>query len=450
MRPTGFHGQLIGPDDAGYDAARQVYNGMIHRRPRLIARCADVADVVTAVEFARAGGIAVAVRGGGHNAGGLGIVDDGLVVDLSGLDSVDVDPVARTARVGGGATWGQVDRATAEFGLATPSGTIASTGVAGLTLGGGIGHLTRHFGLTIDNLLAADMVLADGSTVTADSQTNPDLFWAIRGGGGNFGIVTSFLFRLHPVSTVYAGPTLYPLEMARDVMRFWNTFIDDAPEDLSAFFAWLTVPPGPPFPEELHLRKMCALVWCYSGPADGAEAALAPVRAFGPPALDGIAPMPFPAWQSAFDPLYPAGDQWYWRADFINDLTDEAIERHVEHGSQLPTMKSTSHIYPVNGAASRPANDATAWAYRDAKYAQVIAGVDPDPANVDLLRRWAVAYWDAVHPYSAGGAYVNFMMEEGQERVRATYRGNYERLSQVKKRYDPANLFHVNQNILPA
>jgi FAD/FMN-containing dehydrogenase len=450
VRPRGFHGRLIGPDDAGYDDARRVYNGMIDKRPSLIARCADVDDVVTAVTFARTTEGPVAVRGGGHNGGGLGIVDDGLVIDLGALDSVRVDPAARTARVGGGALWSQVDRATGEFGLATPAGTIASTGVAGLTLGGGIGHLTRHYGLTIDNLVSADMVLADGSRVTADETHEPELFWAIRGGGGNFGIVTSFVFRLHPVSTVLAGPTLYPTEMAADVLRFWNRLIEEAPPELNSFFAWLTVPPGPPFPEELHLKKMCALVTCYSGDEKRAEEVLRPIRTFGPPVLDGIAPVPFPAWQSAFDPVYPAGDQWYWRADFIDDLGDDAIERHVEHGPRLPTWKSTSHIYPINGAAAGPSNDATPWAYRRSKYAQVIAGVDPDPANAGRIRDWAVDYWEAVHPYSAGGAYVNFMMEEGQERVRATYRDNYARLARIKARYDPDNLFHVNQNIRPA
>lgn len=450
MRLNGFHGRLIRPTDPGYDDARRVYNGMIDKRPSLIAQCADIEDVAAAVGFARSTDEPVAVRGGGHNGGGLGIVDDGLVIDLGALDSVTVDPVTRTARVGGGATWAQVDQATGEHGLATPAGTIASTGVAGLTLGGGIGHLTRHYGLTIDNLVAADMVLADGSRATADENTNPDLFWAIRGGGGNFGIVTSFVFRLHPVSTVYAGPTLYPLEMAGDVLRFWNALMDSAPPELNSFFAWLSVPPGPPFPEELHLKKMCALVTCYSGTEEQAEEVLRPIRTFGPPALDGIARVPFAAWQRAFDPIYPPGDQWYWRADFIDDLTDEAIGHHVEHGSRLPTWKSTSHIYPINGAAAAPANADTPWAYRGSKYAQVMAGVDPDPANAGLIRDWAVGYWEAVHPFSAGGAYVNFMMEEGQERVRATYRDNYERLARIKGHYDPTNLFHVNQNIHPA
>ena len=450
MRPTGFRGQLLGPSDDGYEEARKVYNGMIDKRPRLIAKCTDVADVVTAVNFARDNGIVVAVRGGGHNGGGLGLVDDGLVIDLSRLNDVQVDAQARTVRVGGGATWGEVDRATGEFGLATPAGTISTTGVGGLTLGGVIGHLTRGFGLTIDNLLAVEMVLANGRTVTADADTNPDLFWAVRGGGGNFGVVTSFLFRLHPVGTVVAGPTLYPLEMASDALRFYRDFIGTAPEALNGFFAFLTVPPGPPFPEHLHLKKMCAIVWCYSGPSEKADEVLAPARAFGPPALDGTGPMPLATWNSAFNALYPPGDQWYWRADFINELTDEAIERQVEHGSRLPTWKSTTHIYPIDGAASRPANDATAWAYRDAKWSQAIVGVDPDPANAGLIKQWVVDYWEALHPYSAGGAYANFMMDEGQDRVQAAYRGNYQRLTEVKKRYDPTNFFHVNQNIKPA
>ena len=445
-----FHGELIGPDDPSYDEARTVYNAMIDKRPGLIARCADLADVVSAVNLARTHHLLVAVRGGGHNGGGLGICDDGLVIDLSQLNGVEVDPDARTARVGGGATWGSVDRATGEHGLATPAGIISTTGVGGLTLGGGIGHLTRKLGLTIDNLLAVDMVLADGTAVTAGADENPDLFWAVRGGGGNFGVVTSFLFRLHPVGTVLAGPTLWPLEVAADAMRFYRDFIADAPDGLGGFFVFLTVPPGPPFPEHLHMQKMCGVVWCYAGPPEQADEVLAPIRAFGPPALDGIGPAPHAGLQSAFDGIYPPGDQWYWRADFVNELSDQAIERHVEHGSRLPTWKSTMHLYPIDGAASRVGNDDTPWAYRDSKWAQVIVGVDPDPANAGIIKDWAIAYWEALHPYSAGGAYVNFMMDEGQERVRATYKDNYGRLAAVKKRYDPTNLFHVNQNIPPA
>ncbi|MCZ6531165.1 MAG: FAD-binding oxidoreductase [Chloroflexi bacterium] len=444
-----LRGELIGPDDEGYDAARQVYNAMIDRRPRLIAYCVDVADVITAVNFAHDDSITLAVRGGGHNGGGLGIVDDGLVIDLSSMKGIRVDPAAQTVRVEGGCTWGDVDHATHAFGMATPSGIISTTGVGGLTLGGGIGHLTRKAGLSIDNLLAVDMVLADGSFVTASAEQNDDLYWAVRGGGGNFGVVTSFLFKLHPIRTIVGGPTLWSLDKAADVMRFYREFIVNAPEDLNGFFEFLTVPPGPPFPEHLHLQKMCGIVWCYTGPENEADAVFAPVREFGPPDLYGVQDMPFPVLQAAFDALYPAGHQWYWRADFVNELSDEAIALHVKHGSEMPTMQSTMHLYPIDGAAHRVGNEDTPFSYRDATWSSVIVGVDPDPANADRITKWTVDYWDALHPHSAGGAYVNFMMDEGQERVQATYRDNYERLAASKSKYDPANLFRVNQNIKP-
>ena len=445
-----LRGELIQPGDQHYAAARKLYNAMIDRRPRFIARCADVADVIAAVQFAREHELLLAVRGGGHNGGGLGSCDDGLVIDLSGMKGVRVDPAERTARVDGGSTWGDVDHATHVFGLATPSGIISTTGVGGLTLGGGLGHLTRRFGLAVDNLIGADMVLADGSFVTVSVDEHPDLFWAIRGGGGNFGVVTSFLFRLHPVKTVVAGPTLWPPEQAADVLHWYRELITHAPEELNGFFAFLTVPPGPPFPEHLHLKKMCGVVWCYTGSEQDADAVFEPIRDFGPPALYGVQAMPFPALQSAFDALYPPGYQWYWKADFVNELSDKAVALHVEHGSRLPTMHSTMHLYPINGAAHRVGRNDTAFSYRDATWAEVIVGVDPDPANAERITSWAKQYWDALHPYSAGGAYVNFMMEEGQNRVKDSYRDNYERLAAVKTKYDPNNLFRVNQNIHPA
>ena len=444
-----LRGELIAPGDDGYDEARQVYNGMIDRRPMAIARCADVADVISAVNFARQTGVLTAVRGGGHNGGGLGICDGGLVIDLGSINYTRVDPLAGTVRVGGGCTWGDVDHATHAFGMAAPSGVISSTGVGGLTLGGGIGHLTRKCGLTIDNLLEADVVLADGSLVTASAESHPDLFWGLRGGGGNFGIVTSFLFKMHPVSTVIGGPTLWEMDRATEILQWYREFIPAAPEDLNGFFAFMTVPPAPPFPEELHLKKMCAVVWCYAGPQEQAEEVFKPIQDLQP-ALYGVGPMPFPMLQGAFDPLYPAGLQWYWKADFVNELSDEAIALHVEHGAQLPTMHSTMHLYPIDGAAHRVGGDETPWSYRDARWAEVIVGVDPDPANNERITTWAKEYWDALHPHSAGGAYVNFMMDEGQERIRATYRDNYPRLAKVKAKYDPDNLFRVNQNIKPS
>src|SRR4051794_35380433 len=422
---------------------------MIDRRPRRIARCVDTADVIAAVDLARDTGTPLAVRGGGHNAGGLGVWDDALVVDLSAMRAVHVDAARGTVRVQGGATWGDVDHATHPFGLAVPTGFISTTGVGGLTLGGGIGYLSRRGGLTIDSLLSADLVLADGSAVTASADEHPDLFWAIRGGGGNFGVVTSFEFRGTSVRNVVGGPMLFDLDKAPEVMRFWDRFIADAPEDLNGWFAFLTVPPAPPFPPELQLKKVCGIVWCYTGPPERADELLAPIRALGP-VLDGVGEMPYPALQSAFDALYPAGLQWYWRADFVDELTDDAIEVHVEHAKELPSMHSTMHLYPINGAVDRVGPHDTAFSYRGARYGQVVVGVDPDPANAERVSAWAKAYHDELHPHSAGGAYVNMMMhDEGQERVRASYRGNYDRLVELKRRYDPQNLVRVNQNIAP-
>ena len=445
---NGLRGDLIQPDHEDYDATREVYNAMIDRQPALIARCADAADVISAVNFGRENNLLIAVRGGGHNGAGLGVCDDGLVIDLSGMRGIRVDPAARTVRVEGGATWGDVDHATHAFGLAAPSGIISTTGVGGLTLGGGLGHLTRKYGLSIDNLLEADVVLADGSFVTASEEENEDLFWALRGGGGNFGVVTSFLFRLHPISNIIGGPTLWELEQAPEVMRWYRDFITEAPEDLNGFFAFLTVPPGPPFPEHLHMKKMCGIVWCYTGPEEKADEVFAPVQEVGTPALHGIHDMPLPALQSAFDGLYPPGLQWYWKADFINELSDEAIEEHMKF-AEVPTMHSTMHLYPINGAAHQVGKNDTAWSYREATWGMVIAGVDPDPANRELITDWACDYWEAIHPHSAGGAYVNMMMNEGQDRVRDSYRDNYDRLVSAKREYDPANLFRVNQNIKP-
>ena len=448
---AGLQDGIVAPGDPGYDEARAVHNGMIDRRPALIVRPSNAEDVARAIAFARANGAPVAVRGGGHNGGGLGVVDDGVVIDLGGMKTVVVDPDTDSVRVGGGCVWGDVDRATADYGRATPSGIISTTGVGGLTLGGGLGHLTRRFGLTIDSLLGADVVLADGSRVHASADEHPELFWALRGGGGNFGIVTSFLFRTHPVgAALMAGPTFWPIEQTPEVMRFYREFLPAAPRAVNGFFALMTVPPVDLFPEELHLRKVCAVMWCVVGSEDEATRLLAPVHEVGTPLLHGVGPVPHPALQSLFDGLYTPGLQCYWRADFVNELRDELIERHLEWGQALPSMRSTMHLYPIDGAAHDVAPGDTAFSYRDVRWAEVIFGVDPEPANADAMRDWCVGYWDATHPYSAGGAYVNFMMDEGQERVRATYRGNYDRLARVKEQYDPDNVFRVNQNILPA
>ena len=443
-----LRGRVIGPNDPAYDEARKVYNAMIDRKPRLIVYCADAADVISCVNFAREQELRLAIRSGGHNAAGLGVWDDALVIDLTPIKYTRVDPKARTVNVGGGCLWGDVDHATHAFGLATPSGIISTTGVGGLTLGGGIGHLTRKCGLSIDNLISADVVLADGEFVQANERENTDLFWALRGGGGNFGVVTSFTFKLHPIDTVYAGPMLYELSETADVMKWYREFIVNAPEDLNGFFAFLTVSPGPPFPEHLHNKKMCGIVWACTAPAKGEEM-FKPIRAFKKPALDLVGPLPQPALQSMFDAIYPPGMQWYWRADFVNELSDAAIEQHIRFGSTLPSRPSTMHLYPINGAAARVGDTETAWNYRKANWAQVMVGVDPDPANKDKIISWTKAYYDALHPYSAGGAYINFMMEEGEDRIKATYGKNYDRLVAIKNKLDPENLFRVNQNIKP-
>ncbi|HEY3764954.1 MAG TPA: FAD-binding oxidoreductase, partial [Gaiellales bacterium] len=419
-----FAGELIGPGDERYARAKQVHNAMIDRRPALIARCASPDDVAAAIAFARHHDAVLAVRGAGHNGGGLGSVDDGVVVDLGLMRGITVDADARKVRVEGGATWAEVDKATHAVGMATPSGIIGTTGVGGLTLGGGIGYLARRHGLTIDNLLEAEVVLADGSRARASANENPDLFWAVRGGGGNFGVVTAFTFRLHPVSTVIAGPTFWPIEQSGEVLRAYRDFIPAADRDTNGFFLFGFVPPAPPFPEELHGRQVCGIVWCHLGSEEAAAKAMAPMLAVGTPLMHGAGPLPFPAIQGAFDGLYPAGLQWYWRADFVRELSDAAVDTHVEWGAKTPTGHSTMHLYPIDGAVQDVAAGDTPFSYRDVKWAEVLVGVDPDPANAGLITSWTKDYWEATHPFSAGGAYVNFLMDEGQERVRATYQGN--------------------------
>jgi len=444
-----LRGELIQPGDGRYDEARQLYNGMIDKRPGLIARCVDAADVQAAVNFARENGLLLAVRGGGHNGAGLGSCDGGLVIDLSLMKGIRVDQAAGTVRVEGGCLWGDVDHATYPYGLAVPTGFISTTGVGGLTLGGGLGYLTRHYGLTIDSLLEVDMVLADGRLVTASAEKNEDLFWAVRGGGGNFGVVTSFLFQGHSVSTVYGGPMFWEMEHAATVMRAWRDLILTGPEELNGWFGFHTVPPVDMFPAEHHLKKTAVVTWCYTGDPAKAEQIFAPIRAVAPLAMDFAGPIPLPALQSLFDGLYPPGLQWYWNADFFTELSDEVIDLHIKHASQLPTVHSTMHLYPINGAAHRVGESETAWSFREANFAQVIVGVDPDPASNERMIQWSKNYWRALHPHSAGGAYVNMMMDEGVDRVEAAYRHNYARLAQIKARYDPGNLFRVNQNIKP-
>jgi FAD/FMN-containing dehydrogenase len=447
-----LRGPVVTAADAGYDDVRALYNGMIDRRPRVIARCLDVADVITAVNFGRQHDLLVAIRGGGHNGPGLGSCDDGLVIDLSLMKGVRVDPASRTVRVAPGCTAADVDHATHAFGLAVPFGIVASTGVAGLTLGGGIGYLTRKHGLTIDNLLAADVVLADGTFVTADADQHADLFWALRGGGGNFGVVTSFVFRAHPVTRVFGGPIFWDAAHAKAVMAGYRDFLPSAPENLGTFVGLKRVPSTDPFPREHWGRRVCAIISCYNGSAAQGEAALAPLLGRLPPALfNWMGEMPFPAMQSLFDPLMPKGLQWYWKGDFVRTLSDEAIDIHIAQAALAPGELSLMHLYPIDGAVRRVPREATPWNARDATWAMVIAGIDADPALAGALREWGRAYWQAIHPHNLAGSYVNFMMDdETKDRVEATYGGNYARLAAVKAQYDPTNFFRVNQNIAPA
>lgn len=447
-----FRGDLIDPAHAAYDEARSLYNAMIDKKPALIARVANVTDIINAVKFARENGLLVAIRGGGHNGPGLGSCDDGLLIDLSRLKGVRVDPVAKTVRVEPGCTQGDVDHAASAFGLAVPAGIVSTTGIAGLTLGGGTGYLTRAHGLTIDNLIEADVVLADGRFVTANEKENADLFWALRGGGGNFGVVTSFLYRAHPAGMIYGGPIFWDIEHARDVMRAYRDFLPKAPEKLGAFIGLKTVPSTDPFPREIWGKRIAAIISCYNGSAEDGVAALKPLRdALPAPLMDGMAEMPFPALQALFDPLMPKGMQWYWKGDYVKELSDAAIETHIEFIRRSPSELSLMHLYPIDGAVRRVKADATPWGARDATWSMVIAAIDPDPAKAPALKQWGRAYWEAVHRFNSSGGYVNFMMDdEADERVQAAYGPNYVRLAQIKRKYDPDNFFRVNQNIRPA
>ncbi len=442
-------GTVTTAEDAEYDEARRVYNAMIDRRPAVIVRPANTGDVMTAVRFAAENDLTVAVRGGSHSVPGFGTADDALVVDLSSTRGVRVDPRTQTARVEGGATWGDLNAAGYPFGLATTGGIISTTGVGGLTLGGGIGHLARGLGLSCDNLLAADVVTADGSFHVASDKEDADLFWAIRGGGGNFGVVTSFEFRLSPVKDIYGGPMLFELDRAGDLLRFYREFIADAPEELGCFPAYQIAPPLPFIPEDRQGEPFILMVTCWAGDLDAGEKALQPIRDLAPRVAEGVGVMPYPALNSAFDALVPPGLQHYWKANFVTELTDDAIAAHLEHGPKIPVVNSTMHIYPINGAAQRVAPDSTAFAYRDATFATVIAGMWPDPADNDANTAWVKDYYAATAPHSEEGGYVNFMAEDDQSRIRANYRGNYDRLAETKRRYDPDNLFRHNQNIQP-
>ncbi len=444
-------GPVIGPADPEYEDARHVYNFMIEARPHAIVQCASANDVRAVVAHAVATGRDVAVRGGGHSVPGFGTADDAIVVDLSGMTSIEVDPKTQIARVGGGATWGMMNDATMAHGLATTGGIVASTGVGGLTLGGGVGYLTRAHGLSCDNLLSAEVVLADGSIVTASEDEQPDLFWALRGGGGNFGVVTEFTFRLHPVpENIYGGLILFEREVAGDLFRYFDRFIDDAPREYGGYPAWHLAPPLPFIPAERVGEPFPVLVSCWTGDHDRGAKVLQGFRDVGPVMAEHVGAIPYTALNSLFDPLLPRGLQHYWKAVFAGDLTDDVIAAHAEHGQRMPAVNSAVHLYPVNGAAHDVAPAATAWGHRDAKYATVIAGMWPEPADNDKGIRWVKDYYAALAPHSQPGGYVNFASADDQAKVRDNFGVGYDRLAQVKRHYDPANLFHLNQNIIPA
>lgn len=448
-----LHGRLITSSDADYDTVRALYNGMIDKRPMLIARCADVADVIAAVNFGRENHLLTAIRGGGHNGPGLGSCDGGLVIDLSQMKSVRVDPTSQTVRVEPGCSSVDVDHATHAFGLAVPLGIVGSTGVAGLTLGGGTGYLTRKHGLTIDNLIEADVVLADGSFVTASKDSHPDLLWALKGGGGNFGVVTSFLFRAHPAKMIFGGPIFWDAALhGKQVMTAYREFIRTAPEELGIFVGLKTVPPMDPFPQEGWGKRACAIIGAFNGPATEGQRLMDGLLAKLPaPIFNWMGEMPFPAMNSLFDPFFPKGLQWYWKGDFVGTLTDEAIDRHIAEADKAPTPNCLMHLYPIDGAVRRVAKDATPWGARDAMFNMVIAGISPEPGDAEALKHWGRSYWDAIHPYNLEGGYVNFMMgDEAQGKLKASYGANYDRLAAIKAKYDPQNFFRVNQNIEPA
>ncbi|MCF6506312.1 FAD-binding oxidoreductase [Blastococcus sp. MG754426] len=442
-------GPVIRPGDEGYEEARHVYNAMIDAHPAVVVRCASTADVVATVRCAAESGSLLAVRGGGHSVPGFGTADDAVVADLSGMQSVDVDDAMRTATAGGGTTWGRFNDVTAAHGLATTGGIVSTTGVGGLTLGGGIGYLCRGYGLSCDNVVEAEVVTADGSVVTANESEHPDLFWALRGGGGNFGVVTRFTFRLHPVTAIYGGPMFFELSDGPAILRHFREFIRTAPREYGGFPAFQIAPPLPFVPENRVGEPFVAVVSCWTGPAAEGERIIDGFREVARPVAEHVGEMPYAALNSAFDGLVPPGLQHYWKAAFVRELTDDAIAAHMEHGPRVPTVNSTVHLYPIDGAVHDVAADATAFGHRDASFAPVIAGMWPDPADNERNTAWVRDYHAAIAPHSEAGGYVNFASADDQVRADANYGANHHRLREVKRRYDPDNVFRLNQNIQP-
>jgi FAD/FMN-containing dehydrogenase len=446
-----FRGELIRPGDAQYDVARRIWNGAIDRHPALVARGTGVADVQAAVRFARERDLLVAVRGGGHNVAGTAVCDGGIVIDLSPMKGMWVDPAARTARAQPGLLWGEFDREAQAFGLATPGGIITHTGIAGLTLGGGLGWLMRRHGLTADNLLSADMVTADGEFVHTAAEEHPDLLWGLRGGGGNFGVVTSFEYRLHPVGPiVLAGVILHPAARARDVLGFYRDYIASAPDELTTIVVLRMAPPAPFLPPGVHGQPVVVIGACYAGPVEEGERAVAPLRRFGDPLVDLIRPTPYVSHQGLFDPTAPHGLGYYWKSEYVPSLSDALIDTLAAHAWRVVTPESYTIIFHLGGAIGREDPEGSAFEDRRAAHAVNIDAVWSEPARAPACITWTRDFWEAVRPYSTGRVYVNFLGEEGQDRVRGAYgEAKYERLQVLKRKYDPTNFFRLNQNIRP-
>jgi FAD/FMN-containing dehydrogenase len=445
-----FRGQLVRPEDPAYEEHRKIWNGSIDRFPALIARCAGVSDVIAAVRIARATGLGAAVRGGGHSFPGHSVCDGGIVIDLGPMKGIRVDPEARTARAQAGVLLGELDRETQAFGMAVPAGIVTHTGLAGLTLGGGIGWLMRKNGLTIDQLLSVDMITADGEFVKASETENPDLFWGVRGAGGNFGIVTEFEFRLNPVGPiVLAGPIFWPMEESPNVLRFYREWIKDVPDDLTTIVVHRYTPPLPVIPTELHGKPVVTVICCYAGPVEEGEEVVRPMREFGSPLLDLCVPKPFLTHQSMFDPSFPPGWWYYFRSCDLAELTDEVIDIVADRARQMTSPLTAFPIFQVGGAIGRVGEDETAFNGRRAGHTVNINATTATREGFEEEREWSRSFWSALEPYHAG-VYVNFLMEEGEERIRQAYGAEkYDRLKALKRRYDPDNFFRLNQNIPP-
>jgi hypothetical protein len=443
-----LRGPLIKPADDGYDEARSVYNAMHNRKPALIVQAVDVADVIAAVDFAREQGLALALRGGGHSVPGFGTCDDGLVLDLGRMKGIRVDPVNSMVRAEGGCTLGELNHATHPFGMSVPAGIVSTTGIAGLTLGGGMGYLSRAYGLSCDNLISADVVTADGRLRTCDSDRDPDLFWAIRGGGGNFGVVTSFEYQMHPVGEVLGGPTFYRIDS--ETLRNYQKLMAEAPEELTVIFAITRGLPVPFLPEEWHGQPVMVTVACWCGSPERDEEITSTVARLGEVLGQAHWRMPFPAINTLFDDLLPKGLQHYWKANVGGEMSEEALAVHLEHGPRVPNIESGPFFFPINGACHRVGENDTAFAHRDSAFSLVISGSWKDPADNDKNTAWVRNYYDALRPYSDEGGYINFMSADDQDRAPSNYGANYRRLREIKARYDPTNLFRLNQNVLPA